>query len=91
MVIYMNLTSRTGCGERFVMVVLGDKSPKDYTHPLDCVTEAVLYQDSVSTSMAVLLEDRIMVIYMNLTSRTGCGERFVMVVLGDQGRSMGAG
>ena len=68
-----------------------EKSPKDHIHPLLCAKEAVLYQDSVSTSMAVMLEDRIKVIYMNLTSRTGRGERFVMVVLGDQGRSMGAG
>ena len=68
-----------------------EKSPKDHTHPLDWVTEAVLYQDSVSTSMAVMMEDRCMVIYMNLTSRTGHGERFVMVVLGDQGRRVGAG
>ena len=68
-----------------------EKSPKDHTHPLDCVAEAVLYQDSVSTSMAVGMDDRIMVIYMNLTSGTGHGERFAKVVLGDQGRSLGAG
>ena len=67
-----------------------EKSPKDHTHPLHCATEAALYQDSVSTSMAVGLEDRIMVIYMNLTSRAGRGERFVAVVLVDQGRSRGA-
>ena len=67
-----------------------EKSPKDYTHPLDCIMEVVLYQDSISTSMAVMLDYRVMVIYMNLTSRTGRGERFVTVVLGDQGRSLGA-
>ena len=64
-----------------------EKSPKDHTHPL----EVVLYQDSISTSMAVMLDYHVMVIYMNLTSRTGRGERFVTVVLGDQGRSLGAG
>ena len=67
-----------------------EKSPKDHTHPLDCMTEAVLYQDSVSTSMAVGMEHLRMVLYMNLTSRAGRGERFVMVVLVDQGRRMGA-
>ena len=61
-----------------------ETSPKDHTHPLDCLTEAVLYQDSVSTSTAVMVEDRCMVIYMILTSRTGRGERFVMAVLGDR-------
>ena len=53
--------------------------------------EAVPNQDSVSTSMVVVMEDRTMVICMNLTSRTGPGERFVMVVLGDQRRREGAG
>ena len=34
--------------------------------------EAVLYQDSVSTSMTVMLEDRGMVIFMNWTWRKVC-------------------
>ena len=68
-----------------------EKSPKDHTHPLDCIAGAVQYQDSVSTSMAVGMKDRIMVISMNLASRTEHGERFVKVVLGDQGRRVGAG
>ena len=68
-----------------------EKSPKDHTHPLDFITEAVLYQDSVSTSMAVMMEDRGKMIYMSLTSGIGRGERFVTVVLVDQGRSLGAG
>ena len=72
-----------------------EKSLKDHTHPLDCAMEAVLlavlYQDSVSTSMGVVTEDRCVVNYMNLTSRTGHGERFAGVMLEDQGRRRGAG
>ena len=73
-----------------------EKSPKDHTHQLDFVTEAVLYQNSVSTSVAVLMEDqvlmrdRIVVIYVNLTSRIVPGE-FCDGGAGGPGRIVHAG
>jgi len=67
----------------------GDSSPKESTHPLNCVTVAVVYLVNASIFMEVGMEDY-MEFYMNSTSTGGPGENFLMAVMEDLGRRAGA-
>ena len=74
-----------------VILKLGRCStPTDRTHLLNCMIAAVVYQVNTFTSMEVGVEGRCVEFYMSSTSTRGPGESFLMVVLGDQGRNVGA-
>ena len=67
-----------------------DSAPEDRTHPLDCVTAAVVYQVNTSISMEVGMENHGTELYMSSTPTHGPGDSFLMAVLGDQARRVDA-
>ena len=67
-----------------------NSAPEDRTHLLDCVAAAVVYQVNTSISMEVMMEIHGTELYMSSTPTHGPGQSFLIVVLGDQGRRVGA-
>ena len=68
-----------------------DSTPEDRTHPLDCMTAAVVYQVNTSIFMEVGMENRGIEFCMSSIPTHKPGESFLMVeLLGDQGRRVGA-